>query len=183
MFVYISLYIIGPVLIKPPRLGGGGEGTFANILPGGTSASFWSKFSQKLANVLLYSEYNNLYQKYIKNKKTLPVFRAAKCWQTFLFRHIFGGGYFWTSVLASPDVSGQLLSNKNALHTTRNQPDVTALTENAINLLKHPKNIKNNFRTFPNFPKFKNSKSGGLDNNTSSHDAFLPKPNLPAVIV
>ena len=48
--------------LSPPDLGGG---MFANILPGGTFASFWLKFNQKLANVLLYAKYNILYQKYI----------------------------------------------------------------------------------------------------------------------
>ena len=55
---------------SPPDLGGG---MFANILPGGTFASFWLKFNQKLANVLLYAKYNILYQKYI-NKMTFASF-------------------------------------------------------------------------------------------------------------
>ena len=51
------------------------------------------------------------------------------------FLYFWGGGHqFWP-----PRTAFEL---KTALPTTKNQPDATALTENAINLLKLPKNIK-----------------------------------------
>ena len=44
--------------------------------------------------------------------------------------------------MASPDLSRKLLSYKIDLPTATNQKDATALTENDINWLKRPKNIK-----------------------------------------
>ena len=51
-------------------------------------------------------------------------------------------------MLASPGLSGQLLSYTIDLKTAKNQPDATALTENAINLLKLPKISKYFFEIF-----------------------------------
>ena len=84
---------------------------------------------------------------------TFASLRAAKCWQTSLFSKILFLKLFHTSVLASLDLFGQLLSNKISLPAATSQPDATALTENTINSLNYPKNIKILFRTFPNFPK------------------------------
>ena len=50
---------------------------------------------------------------------------------------------------------------KTAPHTATNQAHTTALTENTINWLKLPKNIKICFRKFPNF--LKNSKNANLE--------------------
>ena len=86
----------------------------------------------------------------------MPALRAAKCWQTSLFRNRFFLNCFRTSVWASPDLS------TNCTPTTKNQPHASALTENAINWLKRPKNIKILFEFFQIFQKFKNGKYGGL---------------------
>ena len=58
-------------------------------------------------------------------------------------------------MLASPGLSGQLLSYKIDLGASKNQPDATALTENAINWPKLPKNIKMFFRNLSKNTKTK----------------------------
>ena len=63
IYVYLSLYIY-----SPPDLGVGGV-CLPTFCLGGTFASFRLKFNQKLANVLLYSKYNILYRKYIKQMR------------------------------------------------------------------------------------------------------------------
>ena len=73
--------------------------------------------------------------------------------------------FFYTSVLVSPDLSGPLQTAFELiidLKTSRNQQDATALNEDTINWLKHPKNIKILFSIFTIFQEFKIVKSGGL---------------------
>ena len=80
--------------------------------------------------------------------------RAAKLRQTSLFRDLFFGFFCRTSVLASPALSGQLLSQKITLPTAKNQVHATALTDIAINLLKLPKTSKYLFEIFQKIQRF-----------------------------
>ena len=84
----------------------------------------------------------------------MQVLRAAKCWQTSLFSKILFLNLFDTSVLA-PGPLRTPFELKTALPKAKNQPDATALMENAINLLNIPKNIKIPFRNLPNCQKNK----------------------------
>ena len=71
--------------------------------------------------------------------------------------------FFLHISLVSLDLYGQLLNSKIALPTATNWPDATALTENAINWLRLPKNIKILFRNLQKLPiKAKMANLGGF---------------------
>ena len=62
----------------------------------------------------------------------------------------FTPDFFYTSVLASPDLSGNLLSYTLELPTANVQPDAATLTLHALDWLKRLNTSKTN-RIFPNF--------------------------------
>ena len=88
--------------------------------------------------------------------------RAAKCWQTSLFSKFVFEDIFLRICFGLPRPLRTAFELQNYTAYTKNQPDATALTENATNWLKRSKNIKITFRFFQIFKKGINGKSGGL---------------------
>ena len=86
----------------------------------------------------------------------MPVLRATKCWQTFLFTKFVFEIFLLHISFGLPGPLRTANELKIALPTANNQQDATALTENAINWPKRPTNIKICFRIFPNFPQKRN---------------------------
>ena len=79
----------------------------------------------------------------------MPVFKAAKCWQTSHFRK---KNKLWGDIsFGLPRPLCTAFELKIDLQTSKNQPDATAPTEYAINSLKRPKNIKIFSLNLPNF--------------------------------
>ena len=138
------------VQISPPRLGGG---MFVNFLV----LNHVCQLCQGMAKYAI--SFDNLYQKYITRGYVCEFWGPRKVDKHTFLENLFFNIFFCTSVLASPDLSGQLLSYNCALWTAKNQAHATALTDNATNLLQRPKTSK---YLFENFQKSKNSKMANL---------------------
>ena len=87
--------------MSPPDLGGGY--VCQHFARGGAFASFWLKFSPKLANTILYQKYNS-------KRMTFASFEGRKMLANVPFLKYVFLNLFQTSVLASLDLSRQLLS-------------------------------------------------------------------------
>ena len=80
---------------------------------------------------------------------------GRECWPTILFsKLVFEDTCLTYQISFSlPGPLRTAFEQNNALPTTTNQPDATALTENAIKWLKLPKNIKISFEKKSPNPK------------------------------
>ena len=128
-----------PLATSPPRLRGGMFVNFSVLNHGCQLCQRMAKYTNSIGSS---------YQKYTTSGYVCEILGPHKVDKhTFLEKE--KSTFCCTSVLASLDLSGQLLSLKIDLKTSINQPDAPALTEDAINWQQNPNNINIFVRHFP----------------------------------
>ena len=139
---------------EPPRFGGVRLPTFC---PGGTVASFWLKFNQKLAYAPFVSKKPQFISKIQKKDDVYqflgPQNIGKRPFLVNLFlRMIF---FFLHNSFGLPGPLQTAFELKNCTAYSKKTARCDCANGNAINWLQRPKNIKILFRIFPNFPKIK----------------------------